>query len=298
MDQWFVLLKARFPGRQRGKEWTAIVCPYCGNDRNNFEVNPEKMVFSCWACGCSGSVRQLFYDFGLPVDLVPKGRGQKIFVEPEIEVTLPKRVFDPLSDDAPLSNWALQFLTKRGLTRDDIVKYELKYSLSGRYFGRVIWPLREKDRLVYFAARKFMSCNGVKYIYPKARKRNLCPLVLGREKRMTLVLVEGVLQIPNLVRLGYSVMPLLGTGMSNEQMRQLRKKNFERYVLLLDHDAVLKSINLAMEIRKEQMYSLWADTGGPDSDEMPDDKLVEVVESAKEPSLSTSVSLRLSRVFQ
>lgn len=297
--EWLTLLRGRFAGRQRQREYIINVCPYCGNSKSNFEVNIDKLVFKCWVCLTSGTVRSLFFDFNLSVSLLPKTHhGRRELIAEELEnLTLPPELLNVLDETALVSNWARKFLENRGLTRDDVVRYKIQYAMSGKYAGRIIWPLYEGGKLVYFVARRFMDSVGRPYTYPEFRRRNLCSVFLGREQRMTLVLVEGVFQVPSLVRLGYSVMPLLGTGLSKEQIRKLQKRNFDRYVVLLDNDAIKKSILMAQDLKKEGLNAIWTDTGGPDSDEIAPDKLRVVVETAKEPTLRSLVELRLQRVL-
>lgn len=304
MEDWIRLLFSRFRGRMARDEYTVRVCPYCGNERWNFEVNVEKLVFSCWVCGVGGTVRSLFYEFGLPVDGLPaRHYGLKLQLEDEdVKVELPEGCRPVIHPEKPdVSNWALQYLTKnRGLTVDEIVRYQIQYTMIGDYAGRIVWPIYENDELVYFASRAFMNNIWPVYKFPEFRRRGITCIYTGIEHRMTLVLVEGVLQIPNIHRLGYSVMPLLGKQLTSEQAQKLVLRHFDRAVVLLDEDSVESGIRMARRLTIEGLRASWARTGGPDSDEITDEELARVLEEAKPASASSLVmeGIRRRRVLE
>lgn len=308
-EDWISLLTARFPGKMGRKEYAINECPYCGNvgaDRGNFEVNIEKLVFSCWACGVGGTVRRLFIEHGLPLDGIPERHyGLTLEIEAEREpVQLPDGCRPVLDRDALLWHWAARYLLfNRRIKPDEIVEYGLQFTLEHtiiekrkRYAGRVIWPLYEDEELVYFVARTFMDGIGRPYDYPDFRRSHICSVYLGRgRERTTLVLVEGVFQVPNIHRLGYSVMPLLGTQLTRTQVNKLVMRRFQRVIVLLDEDALEKSVHLANRIKYEGLNAMWAQTGGPDSDELEDDELQRVLAEAKPPSVQSLVAMRLTR---
>ena len=224
LGSWFDALRGRFTGRLKRDEYHIRECPYCGNPKSNCEVNVEKMVFKCWACGTGGTVRGMFYDFGLPVGLLPDtplGRRHLTAAE-SAPVRMPAEAQEFWGEKAPLNEFALQYLTEiRGMTLEEVNRYQIVYAYKGKYASRVIWPLYEGSELVYFVARRFMKAAGRAYDYPEHRRRSITPIYTGTTNRLTLVLVEGVFEIPKIQRLGYSVMPLLGSELNPAQMRKL-----------------------------------------------------------------------------
>lgn len=300
---WFDALRGRFPGRLRRDEYQLRECPYCGNPKWNCEVNVEELVFHCWACGCGGTVRGLFHDFGLPVGLLPdtsSGRRELLAAE-QGPVELPTEAVEILNSDAPLAAWALRYLTRerpegRGMTVEEVARYRLRYAHAGKYARRIVWPLYEGDELVYFVARRFVASAGRPYDYPAHRRRAIAPVYPGTDRRLTLVLVEGVFEVPKIQRLGYSVMPLLGTALNPAQLRKLARRRFERYVVLLDRDAVRKAIGIADELRREGLDASYAYSSGPDSDELPEGELRGILGDPRAPGLRAQVMARLGRL--
>lgn len=299
LGAWFDALRARFRGRLRRDEYQIRECPYCGNPKWNCEVNVDKLVFKCWACGVGGTVRGMFLDFGLPVGLLPDTpAGRRWFLAAEREpVRLPAEASSVFDDGLPLARFALQYLTEvRGMTREEVNRYQIKFAHEGRYARRIVWPLYEGDQLVYFVARRFMWGAGRPYDYPEFRRRNLAPVYTGSDRRLTLVLVEGVFEIPRIRRLGYSVMPLLGATINPSQVRKIARRNFERYIVFLDREAVQKSIDIARQLRNERLDACYVYSRGPDSDELEEDELKRVLGNRRIPGVGATVRARLRRL--
>lgn len=300
---WLDVLKARFPGRLHHDEYRIRTCPYCGNPKSNCEVNVIKLVFKCWACGTGGTVRGIFYDFGLPVGLLPDTPiGRREFVDQEqLPVMLPAECRNIFDEGLPMSRWALQYLTSdrpagRAMSPAQVNEFGIQYTHDGDWAKRVIWPLYENDELVYFVARRFMRNAGQAYKYPEFRRRSLCPVYTGTTERLTLVLVEGVFEIPNIHSLGYSVMPLLGSEINPAQVEKLTRRNFKRYIVFLDRDAVQKSIVIAERLRAERLDAYFVCTDGPDSDELPFDELEHLLDSPRRPGTRVKVMAKLGRL--
>jgi DNA primase len=296
-NDWVEEILRRFKGRIKKDEIQLQECPYCGNAKCNFELNVNKMVFHCWVCSSHGTARGFFFDFNLPVDMLPRttfGRREKTEKEQQ-EVKIPAEAVPILSSASPGAYMPIRYLENRGFDKQDIAGYGLLYAETGKYRHRVIWPMYMDGKLVYFVARRYMRSAGRAYDYPEVRRRNLVCVYPGTEKRLTLVLVEGVFQVPSVRALGYSVMPLLGTAVTPEQRRQLTKMNFERYVFLLDHDAYGKSISLASEFSKNGMDAMWTTTGGPDTDEMSAQELQVVVDLAQKPGVESALRAQMRR---
>jgi hypothetical protein len=299
LGAWFDALRGRFPGRLRKDEYQIRECPYCGNPKWNCEVNVHELVFHCWACGVGGTIRGLFHDYGLPVGMLPdtsRGRRELLPVEQE-PVRLPAGACEILNQDTPLAGWALRYLTDtRGMTVEEVARYRILYAYEGTSARRVIWPLYEGDELVYYAARRFMKNVRRAYDFPGHRRRAITPVYTGTDRRLTLVLVEGVFEVPKIQRLGYSVMPLLGSAINPAQVRKLVRRNFERYVVFLDRDAVKRAIRIAEELRAERLDAYHVYSSGPDSDELEPDELRRVLDNPRVPGVRAKVLARLGRL--
>ena len=299
LGAWFDAMRARFPGRLRKDEYQIRECPYCGNTKWNCEVNVYELVFHCWACGVGGTVRGLFLDYGLPIGLLPDtplGRREMLTVERE-PVEMPIEASEMFGTGLPFGEFAIQYLIDiRGMTKEEVNRYQIKFAHEGRYARRVIWPLYEDDELVYFVARRFMRGAGRAYDYPEHRRRSIVPIYTGTTNRLTLVLVEGVFEIPKIQRLGYSVMPLLGATLNPAQLRKIARRNFERYVVFLDREAVRKSIDVAEQLKGERLNAYYVYSHGPDSDDLEENEIEGILDNPRAPGVGAVVRARLRRL--
>jgi hypothetical protein len=85
----------------------------------------------------------------LPLDHLPEGFIQQVFDAPLESPTIPPPEFyRPISVDG-----ILPYMAKRGITMEDAVAFGLAWCSDGRYRGRLIFPVWEDRRLVYYQAR-------------------------------------------------------------------------------------------------------------------------------------------------
>lgn len=240
-------------------------CPACADDKGllngdgkgNLEVNYHKGVFKCWACkdinNMSGYIPNLIRRYGQK-----KHIKQYLIVNPEYkkseeeyftiksDVKLPES-FTSLSNEYPYDkayNEAIEYLSKRGITKDIIDYYNLGYTNMGKHFLRVVIPSYNAfNELNYFAARSF-SWVKPKYMNDESDKQS----IIFNENKInwdaTIYLVEGPFDhivTPNSI-------PLLGKYMYPLLFETLIEKAKCNIVIVLDPDARKDAINLYKEL--------------------------------------------------
>jgi hypothetical protein len=154
-------------------------CPVCDAERNkgNFEVNYHKDVFQCWSCAetdnTHGSIYKLIKKWGNKEQL-----STYVLLRPESikirEAAIQEKIFMGLppgfikfSDGDPNSpqfKQAFKYITdERGISVETIHKYNIGYTVEGKYHHRIIIPSHNVDNEVdYFSARSY---NGAKRKY-------------------------------------------------------------------------------------------------------------------------------------
>ena len=217
-------------------------CPFCGNNRNNFQVNLDKDVYHDWACGASGRVTTLLKTRGIQVDTTPWRSSNE-----RKAVTFGTVSF---KDFTPLDYTQFKkFLDSRGLDAEDVKKYNLMTCDKGQYKDKVIIPLYEGSVPAYFTARD-PTLKG-RYHQPKGiNRKSLLLYYLGTEHRLRLYIVEGPFDGIILNKLGYSVCILTSSEMSEMQMDKIRKFGFEEVVVCLDGDLKKSSVSLCERLKK------------------------------------------------
>jgi len=237
--------------RDRGQ--ISFDCPACAEDKGkpegdgkgNLEVNYNKGVFHCWACGehnrMRGVIPFLLKRYGTPKQLKDYLVLKPEFIQDSEEVNetiivgLPEG-FIPLSNNGNDQGYqrAMSYLKKRNIGLDIIKYHNIGYSTRGSYKNRVIIPSYDVDGHVnYYVGRSFDRYTKPKYLNPVAEKEN----IIFNENKInwdsTIYLVEGPFDhivTPNSI-------PLLGKVLFNKLLDKIYTKAKGYVVIVLDEDA-------------------------------------------------------------
>jgi len=270
-------------------------CPYCKHDKQKLSLNVDKNVFKCWVCDTTGrDIRRLVRRFGSFKQLqkwdeitstVDVSGFDKIFFENQEEETIEQIIKLPV-DFRSLANGAtpltalpaLKYLTKRDISKEDILHWKIGYCDSGPYANRIIVPSFNNDGYVnYFVARTYNN-NYKRYKNPPA-SRDICFNELYIDWDADLVITEGVFDA---VKAGPNAVPLLGSTLrENSKLFQKIVKHDTPIYLALDADAEKKEakiINLFLKYGIE-LYKIDT-TGYDDIGEMSKERFFERKEKA------------------
>ena len=139
----------------RGGDEAVFTCPSCQHHKKKLTVNLLSQKFQCWVCGYKGHrAYQLLKKVNAPrstYEVLKEIDSQYNFkkqtkqkIEPNT-LTLPKEAIPIMSSSAVLSRHALHYLNQRGVTKQDIVKYDLHYCEEGPLRNMVVIPSYDKD---------------------------------------------------------------------------------------------------------------------------------------------------------
>jgi DNA primase len=237
------------------------ISPKCDDESGNLEISLDKGVFHCWKCDYKGSIRKLLRDLGWKwtlgredefVSVAELRKVKKVEKKEEGFKGLPEEYEFLGKDDFSLSyvgQKALRYtLTRMGL--DDIKTYQVGYCGFGTYKWRVIVPVYENGKVVYFVSRAFFK--DVKPVYKNPGKEE-CGV--GKEevvfnldsarKEGRAVICEGVFDA---IKVGKEGVAIFGTSLSELQKFKILDAVKKIYVML-DLDAIDKSIHIARSLR-------------------------------------------------
>ena len=260
------------PGYQSGHEHL-FHCPFCDHHKKKLSVNIERGFFKCWICDKSG--RDLGYivrKFGTRQDRdewmkyddrVEINDFDFLFAESETpseqRVDLPGSLVS-LTNKTPSrsAQVALRYLYKRGITKDDILRWKIGYCSDGEYAGRVVVPsFNENGYANYFIARSYGDA-WPRYKNPPA-SRDIIFNELYVNWDEDLIIVEGVFDA---IKAGNAI-PLLGSTLrENSALFQAIVKNGNRVFLALDEDASKKARGIARLLLKYGVEVYEIDTSG------------------------------------
>ena len=236
-------------------------------------VNVDKSVFKCWICDKSGrDLGYLVRKFGTRQDRdewmkyddrVEITDFDFLFAEPETpseqRIDLPESLVS-LTGKTPSrsAQIALRYLFKRGITKDDILKWKIGYCSDGEYAGRVVVPsFNENGYANYFVARSYGD-SWPRYKNPPA-SRDIIFNELYVNWDEDLIIVEGVFDA---IKAGNAI-PLLGSTLrESSAVFQAIVKNGSKVFLALDEDASEKTRSIASLLLKYGVEVYEIDTSG------------------------------------
>lgn len=238
-------------------------CPICDEDKNkgNLEVNIEKSVYHCWACGdinnTQGTLSKLFDQFGtkkqkkvfqllMPEEFEPKTAKKKKLKLPEGYVQ-----FKDSNPIYPPHREALNYLKSRGITDDIIERYQIGYTMKGECSGRIIVPSYNIDgELNYYVARSWDLKTKFKYKNPEAEKEKIIFNEHLIDWDKDIYLVEGVFD-------GFFLdnsIPMLGKHLSELLFTQIYEKAKGNIIVCLDGDAWRDASKLYRELNGGMLH--------------------------------------------
>ena len=230
----------------------AYHCPFCNHHKPKLEVNFTENKkghnpWHCWVCGKKGkTIKGLFKLLKAPSDkfielskLVKTGNQvEEVIVQNVVE--LPKE-FTPFFPDDKTIKWkqAYYYLKSRGVTDDDIIKYNIGYCDFGRYQNMVIIPSYDKDGILnYFTGRSFEQDPFIKYRNPEC-SRDIIPFELFINWNSPLVLCEGPFDAIAIKR---NAIPLLGKNIQSNLLKRIVQSTVKKIYIALDTDAIKQAL--------------------------------------------------------
>jgi DNA primase len=240
------------------KAQVSFDCPVCSamkgvqhDGKGNLEVNYELGVFKCWSCSetddTHGFLYKLFKEHS-DKDTLKRFRnlgltfGESEYYADVTEFSIKEQLQLP-SEFIPLTGRqhmrvfknAFTYLHNRGITDEDITKYNIGYCLEGLYQFRVVIPSYDANGdLNYFVTRAISSkVKKFKYLNSATDKTS----IIFNEKLIDwnkpVFLVEGCFDhIP----VGNSI-PLLGKKLYDLIYDAVYRKANNYVIIILDPDA-------------------------------------------------------------
>ena len=221
-------------------------CPFCHHHKKKLQINLETQQWHCWVCDAKGKkiqtlLKRLHVD-SKRIKKVYEIYGDDYIVskttdEEKVELRLPsefKSLLDKPKGLNPLYKKVVQYATDRGITKEDIIRYNIGYCDGGIYTNRIIIPSYDVDnRLNYFIARSVYSEESFKYKNPPVSK-NVTIFENQINWKKPITLCEGVFDAMSIKR---NAIPLLGKFIPKTLMDSIYKKGVKEIKILLDKDA-------------------------------------------------------------
>jgi DNA primase len=266
-------------GKRTARGNQAHTCPFCNHHKPKLEINfsENKKGYNpwhCWVCNKKGTrISSLFKQIKASPDKFEElfkligNETERDIVVSNKNLQLPKEFqsFKNISSSNIEGRTALSYLKSRGITNDDIEKYNIGYCTSGRYQNMVIIPsYDENGKLNYFTGRSFEKDPYIKYRNPET-SRDIVPFELFINWKLPLVLCEGPFDAIAIKR---NAIPLLGNNIQSNLMKKIVTSTVEKIYIALDNDALKKSLKFAEKFLNEGKEVHLVELQGKDPSEM------------------------------
>lgn len=221
-------------------------CPFCHHHKKKLQVNLESQKWHCWVCDAKGlKIRNLLRKLDADknsIQLIDKIYGNDfrttdVETDIVIDLKLPKE-FEPLRKVPtafnPYYKHALLYLKRRGLTPEDIIRYNIGYATSGLYQNRIIIPSYDDSyKLNYFIARSFYEDENMKYKNPPISKNTII-FENQINWNLPITICEGVFDAISIKR---NAIPILGKFIPKKLKNRIFSENVREINIVLDSDA-------------------------------------------------------------
>jgi DNA primase len=222
-------------------------CPFCHHHKKKLQVNLETQYWHCWVCNSKGRsiqslLKRLHVDYS-QINVIIGIYGDQPTstskdVEEKIQLRLPsefKSLLQKPKSINPIYNQALAYLKRRGISMDEVSKYNIGYCEDGLYGGRIIIPSYDEDNeLNYFIARTFYEDVGMKYKNPPV-SRDVIIFDNQINWNEPITLVEGVFDSFSVKR---NAIPMLSKFLLSKLKTKILERGVTEINLLMDSDAV------------------------------------------------------------
>lgn len=155
--------------RENAKGWIRVNCPFCAertgkaDTKGKFGLNTRSGWFSCFKCDLTGRL--------------PSAPGDAPREAPEPEpygVETPPGLH-PITAEGAATGYAigraLAYLRSRGVTDEQIDRYQIRACVRGRLLGRVVIPIFATDgSLLWYVARSWSKRAPLPYVYPSGNR--------------------------------------------------------------------------------------------------------------------------------
>ena len=160
---------------------------------------------------------------------------------------------------------ALAYLKNRGVSKADILRYNIGYCDGGVYDYMIIIPsYSHEGSLNYFVARNYNPHSPVKYKNPPMSKDTV-PFELFINWSSPLILVEGMFDALAVKR---NAIPLLGKHIQRELMKKIVTSQVQKIYIALDKDAQKDAVKFCEQLMNEGKEIYLVDLEDKDPSEM------------------------------
>ena len=252
------VLKSRGQSLKKNNEYM-YWSPFTQHHKPKLQVNIQTGKWHCWVSNQGGhNLFQLLKKVGAgrqDYQTLSKLLGETTFYKSDKDnagqqdIKLPDE-FKSLAEPhiSIIRDHAMLFLKKRGITEQDIIRYNLGYCTEGPYQNRIIIPSYDSNgKLNYFVGRDFYS-SSFKYLNPPNVAKDIIGFDLYVNWSLPIILVEGVFDAMSVKS---NSIPLFGKTILPKLYKKIVEKKVKDIFIILDSDAFDDAIQMTEKFVNE-----------------------------------------------
>jgi DNA primase len=277
-------------GKPTSGDNIAFFSPFVSHYKPKLEININtnhagENTWHCWISDKKGrSIATLFKQLNLSKEKfeqlnriieTTRYRSKDITTEKQEVIQLPEE-YRPLwiKKLTPDYKNAIHYLTNRGITIFDIIKYRIGYCENGEYAGKIIIPsYNSAGQLNYFVSRAFYKNDKFKHKNPKISKD-----IIGFEMFINwaepIILCEGSFDAIAIKR---NAIPLFGKIIQPALQKKIIEERVRNIYICLDADALKNAIQIAERFMGEGLNVYFIELQDEDASELGFKKITEIL---------------------
>lgn len=278
-------------GKSTSGDNIAFFSPFVSHYKPKLEINIHtnhagENHWHCWISDKKGrSIASLFKQLNLPKERFEqlnriiestKYRNVKSEIK-QTAVQIPAEYL-PLwiKKNTPDYRNAVHYLTQRGVTIFDMLKYRIGYCETGEYSGKIIIPSYDaQGQLNYFVSRAFYKADKQKHKNPKISKD-----IIGFEMTINwaepIVLCEGAFDAIAVKR---NAIPLFGKIIQPALQKKIIEERVKNIYICLDADALKNALSIAERFMAEGLNVYFVELQNEDASELGFQQITEIIEN-------------------
>ena len=275
--------------------------PFVSHHKPKLQINIITGKWHCWVSNAGGhNLFQLFKKLNATQEQFRELRGivdetsygyESKEVKKNGKVELPKEFLSLVyKHPSPVYKNAMMYLQRRGITYEDILKYNIGYCDQGLYTNRVIIPSYSEDgQLNFFVGRDIFE-SKMKYRNSPTPKD-----VVGFELFINwdepIVLCEGPFDAIAIKR---NAIPLFGKTILSNLKRKIIKKKVKQVYISLDRDAILDSIKMVEDFMKNDIDVYFVNLPEKDPSDLGFKKVIPLLKETEKMKFSDLMRYKLN----
>ena len=272
----------------RGGDEAVFNCPNCNHHKKKLTLNRLTQKYQCWVCGFKGArALQLLKFIKAPytafqelkdIDTQYNFKVSNTVEKSKDQLKLPEGFIPLLTGRGLTRDKAYNYLLSRGITSQDVVKYNIGYIEEGPLNNFIITPSYDRDGFLNYWVGRSIDPNA----YHKHKLPSVSKDIIGFDMlinfNLPLILCEGAFDAIALKR---NAIPLFGKRISKTLYKELVRSKVKQIYLALDQDAIADSLKYAKELMAYGKEIFLLELEGKDPSEIGFKGMTNILQKAK-----------------